>query len=56
MQNHPTNKNYINHDAKTIKRLEKESCMRFNELVSDMDYDIDNGNFNANYVDYSDRF
>lgn len=55
MKNHPTNK-HINYDIETIKRLEKESCMPFNELVNDENYDIDHGNFNANYVDYSDRF
>ena len=56
MQNNPKNKSYITYDDKTIKRLEKESGMKFNELVNDMDYDIEHGNFSANYVDYSDRF
>ena len=46
----------MNYDKETIKRLENESKMPFIELVNDMDFDAENGTFNPNYVDYSDRF
>jgi len=53
MQDNPKNK-HINYESD--KRLAKKLSMSFNELVNDMDYDIDHGNFSPNYVDYSDRF